>query len=124
LTRADEILNAALEDPEEAMENTALCEVHLYLTQWDHARTNATEDSSKLLFSGSEKDAREMFDKLTGEIGAGYIPLRSKFDVSLELMSGGESIDHIDLLSTLFYAEAEGFYNHTLKTIAGFLEQQ
>jgi hypothetical protein len=105
------------------MENASACEVRLYLIQWDHARTSASVDSQKLIYSGGQDEAREVFERVAEELGVGYIPLRSKFDVILELGAGEDALDRIDLLSTLFYAEAEGYYNQALKSIAEVLEK-
>ena len=62
-------------------------------------------------------EARQVFDALLEELNAAYVPLRSKFDVSLVLTASAETLDSIELASILFYAEAEGYYDHSLKTI-------
>ncbi len=100
------------------MDNAAIYEISLRLTQWDFARTTGTIETNKLIYSSADAvEARQVFDALLEELNAAYVPLRSKFDVSLVLTASAETLDSIELASTLFYAEAEGFYDHSLKTI-------
>jgi hypothetical protein len=101
------------------MDNAAIYEISLRLTQWDFARTTGMIETNKLIYSSADAaEARQVFEALLEELNAAYVPLRSKFDVSLVLTAGAETLDSIELASTLFYAEAEGHYNQCLKTIA------